>query len=148
MSHCLNLSGNDSLLCQTELGQYSCWERQSSPPPPCCPGPSHSFRCFHNQKAWWMCWEPCWGPWPCCMLWQSIPCAMPASTELEIWYRDLAVTIQCTGLPAQRQKGQGSPEVPSCPPGAIAEGEAREPLELVSGGTPSGQSIWHSRQVR
>lgn len=71
-----------------------------------CPAPSPSFGCFEGLDEY--SWEPWLAPWPCCMSWQSTPCATWASTELEIWYRDLAVTIQHTGLPVQLQRDRTS----------------------------------------
>lgn len=67
------------------------------------------------------------------------------STELEIWYRDLTVTVQCAGFPAQHPKRQDWLEVPSFGPEAVAGGEAGQPLEQKVSRTPSRNSLWHSR---
>lgn len=67
---------------------------------------------------------------------------MRVSTELKIWYRDLAVTIQCTGFPAQHPKGRVSQKCQAAILGLCKRREARESLELRVPRAPSGHSLW------
>lgn len=88
-------------------------------------------------------WEQQLDPWPCCVLWQSAPCAMRVSAEDSVQRSGCHNPVH--RVPRTTPKGAGLAGSAKLPFWGCAGGEARLSLELKVPRAPSGHFLRQER---
>lgn len=90
-------------------------------------------------------WEQQLDPWPCCVLWQSAPCAMRVSAGDSVQRSGCHNPVH--RVPRTTPKGAGLAGSAKLPFWGCARGEARQSLELKVPRAPSGHSLQQERNT-